>query len=166
MGTRGLTGFIVDGTVKMAYQQFDSYFTGVGMQVLGFCRDVTDWEAVRQQVRALVVVDESGEPTPEQLVVLNGRWHQHVSSGRDWYAHLRGTHGQPGLILASGFIADPGERTVYDASEDSWIAYSYVVDLNKNEFRAYRGTLAGPLMGAWALASLPTDEDFLALDKD
>ena len=74
MGTRGLTGFVVDGAVKASYQQFDSYPAGVGRDVLAFVDTVNqrigNWDEVKELARQLTVVDEEGDPTAEQLAEL------------------------------------------------------------------------------------------------
>jgi hypothetical protein len=83
MATRGLIAFLIDGTQKVSYRRNDSDPSVGGMEVLHFCREVTDWEAVRQSARALVVVAPGGIPS-----------------------YLTQTQGHPRLILASG-LADP-----------------------------------------------------------
>lgn len=160
MGTRGYTGFVIDEKELVAYQQYDSYASGVGVQVLQFARDITDIEEVRRQARALVAVDEGAEPNEEQLAQLAGRFHQNVSTKRDWYAHLRETQGNPALILASGFIASVDSASLREA-DGVWIEYSWILDLDKREFVGYEGNLGGTEKIRASFDALPTDKELL-----
>ena len=170
MSTSGLTGFIIDGATKLSFQTYDSNLDRVGLQVLQFCRDVTDWVAVRQGARDLVVVDPEDEPSVEQLAALEGRWQRDRHPEDSWFSHLEKTQGCPGLILEAGFVTDP-------ELEDYYIEFSYFIDFDKAEFRAYKAdfdvsvkggdivTTGGPrLLGAWPLDALPHDEEFLSLE--
>jgi hypothetical protein len=151
----------------VAYTHYDAYPRGLGIAVLKFCMETTDWAALRQSASDLVVIDDLGTPTDEQLKQLKqlaGRWGRWYSGeGASWYAHLAETQGELALILAAGFIAYPGREAVRGRADMS-IDWSYIVDLDEHEFRVYRGTLAGDLVGSWPLDRLPDYETFVALD--
>ena len=67
MGTRGFTGFVVDGTEKIAYQQFDSYPSGVGVEVLAFLKTYPELLA---KARDLKVVNENSKPSAADVKAL------------------------------------------------------------------------------------------------
>lgn len=161
MGTRGLTGFKLDGRELLAYQQYDSYPDGVGVNVLGFARRITDLNAVKERVRSLKIVDESADPTPEERAALEDRYFERVSTGQDWYAVLRKTQGDPELILESGHIAAVDPATTR-STDDVWLEYSWLIDLDAEEFIGYEGNLAGPVRIRRPLSNLPTDEELIA----
>lgn len=143
MGTRGLTGFVLDKQVRMGYQQYDSYPSGVGAVVLDFARTLEDstderFNATCAAVARLVVVDDQTQPTAEQIGLLADRGileAESVSSGADWYAWLRSTQGDPQLILNSGFITD----SVSFANDSLFCEYAYLIDLDTRTFEGYIG---------------------------
>ena len=162
MSTGGLNGFIIDGVEKVFYVNWDAYPSGVGMWSLQFCRDTTDWDGVRQRARDLVVVDEDDAPSEEQMDLLFRRVGEVIDmDARNWGVTLSKVQGRLGLILAAGFVAYPGVGMTHGEGTD--VQYGYVVDLDKNEFRAYAGTFSERLMRAWPLDALPVDADFLSL---
>lgn len=158
MGTRGLTGFIANQTDLLSYQQYDSYPSGAGVHFLAFLASQPDLDALKALVTALVPVDEEENPTIEQIEQLGGRYHQQVSTGSDWYAHLRLTQGDWALKLESGFLAVAGGVR----EPDSWVEYSYVADLDAGVLRVYDGNLLSIRRGEWPLTALPTPEQLIA----
>jgi hypothetical protein len=145
MGTRGFIGFVADGGEKIAYNHFDSYPGGLGIDMLGWLRfAVGDLEnpaggvdALRERVRAIRVVDGSTTPTPEDIERLSEWANTRVSrqSLDDWYCLLRETQGNPGNIVAAGVLIDSS-----DFPRDSLFAeWGYVVDLDASVFEAYKG---------------------------
>jgi hypothetical protein len=68
MGTRGFITFVVGGEEKTAYNQFDSYPSGLGCGVLTWLRDaVSDLDGLKKQAVALRVVGENSKPTVEDI---------------------------------------------------------------------------------------------------
>lgn len=170
MGTRGLSGLIIDGTEKIAYQQYDSYPDGVGVDVLAFARTVLDnKESVREAARKLLLVPENEEPTPEQIQQLKDNGFGHLwenvggDGGSSWYAHLRNAQGHLDQYLAAG--AMPQAEGVRDV-DDVWLEYSYIVDLDSWHLFAYQGNLYNAPRGKWPLSALPTDKEFIAAFGD
>lgn len=141
MGTRGLTGFVVDNHVKAGYQQYDSYPGGVGGTVLRFAQTIAEsgnYETIQALVRALRVVSEQDTPTPADLGELATRGitsAEQVSSGADWYAWLRSTQGDPQAILDSGYILD----SVAFAEDSLFCEYAYLINLDDRTLEAYIG---------------------------
>lgn len=182
MGTRGLTGFIIDGVEKLSYQQFDSYPSGVGISVLSWARTVMDWDEVKNKARSLVLVDESETPTAEQRALLDpSLTDSGVSNGVDWYSVLREAQGDPAKLLDAKFILD-SKRFVSDGLFNEW---TYVIDLDEMKLEVYtgfkgRGESVGrfadrqergsdydpvSLVATFDLLALPTDEEMIAIES-
>ena len=161
MGTRGTTGFVIDGERKSSYQQYDSYPSGVGLTVLEFARrfasggdDNFSIERVLTLARELRVVPESDNPTPEDLAAIGDVYHQNVSTGIDWYAYLRGTQGNPSSILDSGFAT----------GTDSFMReeWDYLINFDTSVLTVIAD---GETIAHFPFSGLPTDEQFLALEN-
>jgi hypothetical protein len=157
MGTRGTTGFQIDGVRKSSYQQYDSYLDGVGLDVLAFTRRIASGEVDRERVntlaRELKLVDESAIPEASEFATIGNVYlNANVSAGNDWYAILRETQGHPDLILDSGFAAGNGS---FQNEE-----YDYVINLDADTLDVYA---YGQKLGSLAFAELPTDEEFVKL---
>jgi hypothetical protein len=161
------------------YGQYDGYPSGVGMNVLNFCRQGIG-SATIEKVINLKVVSESDEPTTEEASALSKYSNGNVSTGSDWYATLRETQGNPEMILESGYILNSFEFG-FDGLFCEW---GYVLDLDNGNLDVYRGFFQYPsgLSGLWdretepgsyfpiqkiasfSFDSLPSDEEFLALE--
>ncbi len=136
MGTRGLTGFVVDGKVKASYQQHDSYPTGVGFRVVEFLENTKmSLDEMRDAVRALKVVSEADQPTADEAKYLGSFHDGSVSTGADWYSNLRNCQGYPGLILESGFILD----SVFFAQNSLFCEWAYLINLDECVIEVYKG---------------------------
>jgi hypothetical protein len=155
VGTRGTTGFIIDGTRKSGYQQYDSYPSAVGKDVLTFARTLGDSDhellRVKELARKLKIVPEDGKPTVKQAATLAQYTDSNVSTGNDWYATLRNTQGKPDLILESGYITG---NNSFNEEE-----YDYVLDLDHLTLIVYSGHHKLTAIG---FDELPSDEDFIA----
>lgn len=141
MGTRGSTSFVIDGTTKTGYQQFDSYPSGVGDTVLTFIRKVMDegrLDEVKEQVRALRVVDDTVKPSAADIKRLKEFHDDRVSTGseEEWYSLLRNTQGDPEAILRAGVIEDASE---FPEKNSLFCEYSYVLDFDAEVFEVHRG---------------------------
>jgi hypothetical protein len=186
MGTRGFITFAVDGTEKTAYNHFDSYPDGLGLDVLHWLREAVKSPAkLGADVRSLRVVDNNSKPSQEDIVRLKPFTNLSVSTSStdDWYCLLRDTQGNPAAMLAAGIIED-----AHDFPLDSLFAeWGYVIDLDGDGmFEVYegfqksqhsRGRFASrypsryegvqyyypvALKARWPLTALPGDETFLA----
>lgn len=155
MGTRGLTGFVLDNQIKASYQQYDSYPDGVGVDVLAFARGIDDLVQLRRQVSKLKVVPEQGKPTKAQRDALANRAGITAEEGSDWYWALRDTQGQPGRILESGYILDSA-----DFGKDSlFCEWAYLINTDDSTLEVYKGFQEEPHSeGRWALPEGVTPE--------
>jgi hypothetical protein len=140
MGTRGFIGFVVNGEEKIAYNHFDSYPEGLGVETLKWLRNANLAEVV-EQARALRVAGDE-KPTPEDVERLQEFTNLGVgeSSTDDWYCLLRNTQGDPDAILRAGVIED-ARGFPFDSLFCEW---GYLVDLDRAVFECYKGFQKSP----------------------
>jgi hypothetical protein len=182
MGTRGFIGFVVNGTEKIAYNHFDSYPSGLGLDVLKWLRREHP-EFIKRKAADLRVVEPDSLPADDDIERLAPYTNLSVGGPSErptWYQVLRETQGSPGAMLDAGVIEDASGYPL-----DSLFAeWGYVVDLDAQTFEAYRGfqkaahnkgRFAGrestdgdrgyhpcALAASWPLSALPEDKGFLA----
>lgn len=189
MGTRGLVGFVIDGEVKAAYNHFDSYPSGKGIEVLRQLRGMLDSvEATRQAARKLRLVTDDIPPTDDEIHALLPNADTGVSTGAvtEWYVLLRELQGNLLGYLQAGVMED-GSAFAGDSLFCEW---AYLIDLDAERFEVYRGFQKarhdqgrfanlppddrdGPahtywpiaLVASWGFSHLPTDSSFLAMEE-
>lgn len=176
MGTRGFVGFVVDKTEKIAYNHWDSYPGGLGVDVLAWLRGV-DRDGAAEQVRNLRLVEAGSVPTPED-VERYAKWADLSVSRQstdDWYCLLRKTQGDPAAMLEAGVIEDAGNFPACSLFAE----WGYVADFDQGVFEVYEGFqkephdqgrfahLAGEdgyqpvkLVASWPLDDLPDEAGF------
>lgn len=142
MGTRGLVGFRVDDTDFLSYQQFDSYPSGVGQQVLDELKGLlTDFQIseLRDRVRGIRLVNEHDEPTEEEQKQYMATW-ENVSNGNDWYSFLRECQGHIRMWYDTGMMIDSKEF-IKDSLFCEW---AYIVNLDTLKLEIYQGFQTKP----------------------
>lgn len=140
MGTRGIVGVVIDNQPKSTYNHFDSYPTGLGLDVVKFVDSIKDADlaALAEKFKSLTLIDEDSEPTPEQIADLTekGLAPQNVSTGSDWYAWLRDAQGELGAYLDAGYMPDGGNKFAENSLFCEW---GYLVNLDNQSVEVYRG---------------------------
>lgn len=159
MGTPGTVGVISKGIRKSAYQQYDSYPSGVGVKFLEFARQVAADPVLFMRVIELAdelkLVDENARPTADDLKLIGSSYlDSSVSEGDDWYAYLRQTQGYIQRVLDSGYACG-GEFFGKD-----W-GYHYILNLDDLTITAYEGA---NVISSYGFDSLPTNDEMAALD--
>ncbi len=136
MGTRGVMGFVVDGQEKLAYNHWDSYPSGTGVDVLKWLRE-QDATKLAVQAAAIRVIDGATPPTPEDVDRLAPWTDLGVSRGstQDWYCLLRGTQGDMAAMTQAGVMEDAGTFPL----DSLFCEWGYVVDLDAGTFEVYEG---------------------------
>lgn len=155
MGTRGAFGVIIGEQEKIGYNQYDSYPSGKGLDVLRFLR-AADLGFLRTQARQLRVVDETSKPTPEDVAALAEWTDLGVSeqSTDDWYCLTRRSHGDLGEMLRAGYVLDSSKFPL----DSLFCEWGYIVDLDEHVFEVYEGfQKQPPKAGRWA--GRPTQEE-------
>jgi hypothetical protein len=194
MGTRGAIAFVIDGIEKIAYNHFDSYPSGLGLDVLSFLRSRQDelinnkTGGTRDLARKLRVVDPNSKPTAEDIERLAPVTNTNVGaqSVEDWYCLLRETQGDPAAMLAAGVIEDASDFP----TDSLFCEWAYVIDLDHNVLEVYEGFQTKPhsagrfadrraprdgttsdkyhpvkLVASWPFDALPSEDALLALEK-
>ncbi len=192
MGTRGAFGVIIGEKEKIGYNQFDSYPSGRGIEVLHWLQ-TADFVEVERLAEACRLVDESTPPKPADVKRLKSVTDLGVSeqSTDDWYCLTRDTHGDIEAMLSCGYILD-----YHDFPLDSlFCEWGYIVDLDQYVFEVYigfqneehhEGRFASRakkpddwepkyegdqfwwpirLIASYPLDNLPSNEEFLALEN-
>ncbi|WP_275372508.1 hypothetical protein [Clostridium tertium] len=131
MGTRGAYGFRKNGELKVTYNHYDSYYEHLGQHIIEFINNVNSIEKLNEIYDSIELVDESSEPTAQQVEECKKYANLSVSEGtyKDWYCLLRNAQGDLEVYLdglkymtnANFFIED----TVF-------CEYYYIIDLDRN----------------------------------
>ena len=142
MGTRGLMGFVVDGEVKGAYNHFDSYPRGLGVQVGAFAATLVGerFGEYADAVRGLRLIDEDTEPSESERKNFARFADEGVSTGKDWYSLLRECQGDPEKTLDSGVLLD-GLSFAHDSLFCEW---GYLLNFDTGMIEVYRGFQRDP----------------------
>lgn len=154
MGTRGLSGFVIDGEVKAQYQQYDSYPTGVGYYVVAA---IQSGKITPDAVRSIQLVDGDAKPTPEQVERLKQFSNTGVSTGQldEWYVLLRETQGDLLAMIEAGAMIDSSDF----AADSLFCEWGYLVNLDTETLEVYRGFNQGATVGRFAgMALAPVPE--------
>ena len=152
MGTRGAVGFVVNGKLKMAYNHFDSYPSGLGNDVVEFliglqgCFDSmgTDkhpLDKLKSNADKLILIDTDKKPTEAEKKLYAKFADLKVSdqSLDDWYCLLRNFQSVDGLKgVLSGDCQHWADSNEFP--EDSlFCEWAYVIDLDKDQLEFYKG---------------------------
>ena len=134
MGTRGFVTFVIDGQEKTGYVHCDAYPERVGLQVLHWARAGTaDRELLAARARALRVVP-AGSKVPARDAGMLRHFAQGPGKPGTWYHLLRGTQGEPGLMLLAGVTEDAGGFPC-----EPQALWGYVIDVDAGRLEVYRG---------------------------
>ena len=96
MGTRGAIGYHIDGEDKVTYNHFDSYPSGLGVEIMSFIKK-TPIKEIREMAPKIEMINERDEPTEEhkKRCIEQGTVNLSVSSRSydDYYCLLRNAQG-------------------------------------------------------------------------
>lgn len=182
MSTRGAIGFTIDGKNKIAFNHFDSYPDGLGLDVLKECQDLIQNAKTfdtHKNIRKLKLVKENSRPTKAQILEYSQYANLSVSTGdiKEWYCLLREIQGKlepyisgnvKHMIDASDFICD-----------SLFCEWAYIVNLDTDKLEVYKGFQKSPdnsnrfgkkcrdgyypckMIKEYDLKNLPTKTEFL-----
>lgn len=147
MGTRGFVGFHIGGSPKVTYNHFDSYPSGLGLEVLAWARKVEEnrlWGTVRHAAADLTLVKDDDQPPLEAIEALKDRYGDPTVGAqgmantviRTWYQLLRGAQGDLDAILECGYMIDSSEFPL----DGLFCEWGYLVNLDGDgSFEVYKG---------------------------
>jgi hypothetical protein len=146
MGTRGAVGFRALGQDFMQYNHYDSYPSGLGVDVETFLKTrlgsgIASYEnllaSLKSRVENLKVLDESIPPTAEDIKALEPWTDLGVSTGKtsDWYCLTRNMQGDLAETLESGYIK-LDNKFIQNSLFCEW---AYLINLDSGELEVYEG---------------------------
>lgn len=157
MGTRGSFGFRVNGQDKLMYNHFDSYPSGLGLDVLAFLKG-TNLDTLTKKVAKLEPVNNKVPPTPEQIAKCTkaGTVNLSVSerSTKDWYCLLRNAQGDFKKLLKVGLF-EPANNFILDSLFCEW---AYIANLDTGKLEVYQGFNEGLPNPAGGIGQTPVDK--------
>ncbi|MBT62883.1 MAG: hypothetical protein CML13_06690 [Puniceicoccaceae bacterium] len=184
MSTRGIYGFHVNGTDKLAYNHADSYPQQLGLNILGELNAVTDWNQVKQLASDLIPIHET-RPLDANSEIFQAELRRHydglneIKRPHTFYDLMRPLQGklEPYLSGKLSFMA-----TANEFIDDSlFCEWGYIANLDSQKLEVYRGlqksrTIEESRYGgdvtrqgyypckqiaSYALSQLPTGDSFL-----
>ena len=143
MSTRGAIGFEKDGNKKITYNHFDSYPTGLGVQVAEFVR-TNDIEDMRFYFDKIKMVKPDSKPSKANIQQYQRFLDMNVSdkTPTDWYCLLRHSQGDLNVYLHGGVTHMIDN---HDFLNDSlFCEWAYIVNLDNETLDIYRGFQLDP----------------------
>ena len=162
MGTRGAYGFIKNNVEKITYNHFDSYFEGLGQNIVDFVKN-NSIDILNKIFDKIEMVRSYDEPTQQQIAECYRYADLTVSnkSYKDWYCLLRNTQGN------LEFYKDD-LRYMIDNKEfmgnSLFCEYAYIINLDTNELEFYLGFQKSPVNNRFA-QYVTEDDNYYAVKK-
>lgn len=172
MGTRNMT-MVIDqgGNTKVAqYGQWDGYPAGVGVNILKFLRNTELFEKFKNNLHRVRFLDASGvdkdfiesydKNAPEWSSDPDNRTKEQIN----WFNKYI-TRDLAEEVLTNIAESTENEIILIDRSntakgDDSWVEWSYIINLKENTLGVYGLIDREPIM-VYSLDNLPTDEVFI-----
>lgn len=141
MSTSAAYGFISGGIEYITYSHCDGYPNGLGVDLLQGLKGLT-LEKMIKTVNSLITIDKqaSKESIVDQHIINELKeFHMNVSTGHDWYAHLRGSQGQ----IQYYFRENNPLRYIIDNKlflySSTFCEYAYIFNLDTGKVEFYKG---------------------------
>lgn len=142
MSTRGIYGFYVNGTDKLAYNHADSYPQHLGLNILGELNAVKDWDQTKELVSDLIPIHET-RPLDANSQIFQAELRRHYDGQRgikkpsSFYELMQPLQGklEPFLSGKLSFMV-----TANEFIDDSlFCEWGYIANLDSHELEVYRG---------------------------
>ena len=149
MSTRGAYGFYKNGVDKITYNHYDSYFSGLGEEIVNFCRNTTI-EDMSKIFDKIILVKEDDKPTIEDMENYVGFSNLKVGEQtlQDWYCLLRDTQGNLEEYKKENV------KHMIDSKEflgnSLFCEYAYIINLDTNQLEIYTGFNKVPTQNRYA----------------
>lgn len=135
MGTRGAYGFRIGDIDKVTYTPGESLPSEVGLSVVDFVCAISKDE-LHRIAQGIKLVSEGSAPTLDQIAECIGHPGVSLSQIPDWYALLRGPHGDLTAYKK-------GLRYMVDNSaflrDSVFCEWAYILDVDADTLEVYRG---------------------------
>jgi len=138
MGTRGAIGFFVNGKTKVTYNHFDSYPSGVGLDVLEFAEGNT-WSDLTDMAEGIEMLEQESNPSEElkekakQLGIYDDK--VGLQTDGDLYCLLHGAQGNLDTYAKLGAMVDD-ESFLGDSLFCEW---AYIINVDDGVLEVYIG---------------------------
>ncbi|RYX78183.1 hypothetical protein EON71_01315, partial [bacterium] len=142
MGTRGLIVLIFNGKKVVLYNQFDSYFNGLGLTLLEeliiLLQTFTFDELVYKLSNVKIVTNQivPSEYDEKALKNYTDLKVNRSSLAPNWYQLTRKTQGSLIQAISSSYFFDVSDE--YTDEPDVFIEYRYYIDFDKQNFKCNR----------------------------
>lgn len=142
MSTRGIYGFHVNGTDKLAYNHADSYPQQLGLNILGELSAINDWNHVKQLASDLIPIHET-RPLDTSSEIFQAELRRHydglkaVKQPTNFYDLMQPLQGklEPYLSGKLSFMA-----TANEFIDDSlFCEWGYIANLDSHQLEVHRG---------------------------
>lgn len=142
MGTRGIVGFRLDGEDRLAYNHFDSYPSGLGIEVVQQIDKMATMHFLDDTVRDITLVTDETPITQKVIDRCTEITNLGVSrqSTYDWYCLLREAQGNLLAYLELGLMLD-SNSFIKDSLFCEW---GYIVNLDTAKLEVWRGFQKAP----------------------
>lgn len=157
MGTRGAIGFRVNNEDKVQYNHFDSYPSYLGLEILNYIQG-TNLQALKETAERIILVEEDGIPTEEQIVECQPWTNLDVSehSVSDWYCLLRDAQG--GLNAFSEGLKYMSDYKDF-LKNSLFCEYAYIINIDEQVLEYYCGFNQKPRIRKGRYASLRSESN-------
>ena len=162
MGTKGLFGFRYNSRYYMVYNHFDSYFSGIGMNLLNEIRKLKNEDKFDERLemfKKLRIVTENDKPTKADIVKCQPYLNKMVFDGYDYdyYSLLRNCQGSFERVLHSGYLCRYDIDDIKDKHNS--LEYGYVLDFDAKSFIIHYERDEGTKVEEFDLNHLPRSLD-------
>ena len=145
MGTRGLYGFYYNGKYYIVYNHDDSYYDGLGADLLKELKvQLEKYGNLQLWIHQILQLKSTINRTPTQQDIEKLQKYSDLSVStkdeKDWYCLLRKCQGSFIKVLDSGYIQTEivtDFDTIYDYYGGTWIEYVYILNLETSYFEYF-----------------------------
>lgn len=136
MSTRGAFGFTKNGVNKITYNHFDSYPTGLGLDIIEFIMN-NNIEKMNKIFNSITMVKYDDVPTVDQLKILE----EYFGSKID----IRKIKDMEDLIGSNQYITDFQKGFPFMLDNEKFMGdslfceYAYIINLDDNTLEVYYG---------------------------
>lgn len=142
MSTRGYMGIQKRGQLKGSYNHYDSYFEGLGKDIIKSINKIPKNERITELHKIfdrIELVNENSVPTQSQRIHCIGNSVVDTSVGEhsfdDWYCLLRRTQGNLDVYIESDlkYMLNGNDFL----NDELFCEYAYIINLDTNKLEVY-----------------------------